>query len=102
MKHPILNHRSLMIRIITILLFSAFLSCGQSQSKNDAKNNEPEKPGADWKTLTGSDFSASYPPDWLLDESKNMGTSFIIYAHDGSGQRFRENINLMVQDLSSM
>lgn len=54
----------------------------------------------DWKTLTKSDFSISYPDSLQLDTSKLMDTSFFLFTKQTSAtDNFKENINLIVQDL---
>lgn len=43
-------------------------------------------------------YSIQYPKDWTLESSKKMGTAFILYAPE-SNSDFRENINMLTQDL---
>lgn len=54
-----------------------------------------------WKTLKTERFSIQYPPDWDLDQSGLMGTSFMLFSPlDSDLDEFRENVNLMIQDLT--
>ena len=54
----------------------------------------------DWNSLNKKDYSINYPKDWELNESRQMGTSFILFSPLSSQQdRFRENVNLVIQDL---
>ncbi len=54
-----------------------------------------------WKTLSESNYSIQYPEDWDLNQSRQMGISFILLTKQTSEQdQFRDNINLLIQDLS--
>ncbi|MGQ1786839.1 MULTISPECIES: PsbP-related protein [unclassified Saccharicrinis] len=54
------------------------------------------------KTLEKDKYSVNYPFDWDLDESGLHGASFILFSPILSGEdMFRENINLLIQDLSA-
>ena len=56
-----------------------------------------------WKTHSGDNYSIEYPDNWELDESGIMGSSFFIFSSlDSKDDNFRENVNLMIQDLSAM
>src|SRR5690606_13367283 len=56
----------------------------------------------DWKTLSEDNYTIEYPSDWTLDQSGRMGTTFIVMTDLVSADdRFRENINLIIQDLSA-
>jgi hypothetical protein len=53
------------------------------------------------KTLNENGYSVQYPDSWELNKSGQMGTSFILFSKPSSSQdQFRENVNLIVQDLS--
>lgn len=56
---------------------------------------------SDWNILKKESYKINYPKNWELNESGQMGTSFILlspmtYQKD----QFRENVNLLVQDLT--
>lgn len=55
----------------------------------------------DWHTFNKDNYSIEYPSNWELNESKRMGTIFILFSPSTSNKdQFRENINLIIQDLS--
>ncbi|MFN3196028.1 MAG: hypothetical protein ACE364_08780 [Chlorobiota bacterium] len=52
--------------------------------------------------LENEKFKIEYPSDWELDESGNMGTSFILFSPvDKLNENFNTNINLIIQDVSA-
>lgn len=54
-----------------------------------------------WKTYNGSNFSIQYPPSWEFSTPANIGVSFVLLSHlENNFDKFRENVNLMIQDLS--
>lgn len=56
--------------------------------------------GAENKILEETKYKITYPDDWQLDQSGIMGTSFILFSpRTDSTDLFRDNVNLMVQDL---
>ncbi len=56
-----------------------------------------------WKILQESNYSIKYPSNWQLNQSGQMGTSFILFSPTESAQdTFLENVNLLVQDLAGM
>lgn len=59
-------------------------------------------PADDWKTLSEANYTISYPAAWQLDQSKAMGTTFILFASGATAGMFRENVNLLIQDLTGM
>ncbi len=57
----------------------------------------------DWHTLDKSDCSITYPSNWELNESGLMGITFGLFSPQTSTEDlFRENVNLVVQDLTGM
>ncbi|PRY85882.1 PsbP-related protein [Mongoliibacter ruber] len=55
----------------------------------------------DWNTIEKDNYSINYPKDWELNESGQMGTSFILFSPLTSEKdQFKENVNLLVQDLT--
>jgi hypothetical protein len=86
-----------MIKILTTLLLFTFIACGQTKESNDkAKEAKPN-----WKTLDGIDYSIQYQADWELNKSGQMGTTFILFSPlETSQDKFRDNVNLLIQDLS--
>ena len=56
----------------------------------------------DWQSLTEDNYTIRYPEGWTLDQSGQMGTRFILLNPLSSAEdKFRENVNLIVQDLSA-
>jgi len=57
----------------------------------------------DWLTLTGDNYTVEYPATWEPDQSGVMGASFILFAPlESDEDQFRENVNLLIQDLTGM
>ncbi len=66
----------------------------QSQIKNVAKTESLKK-------LVHSDYTLDYTSDWELNQSGQMGTSFILFSQlESDTDKFKENINLVIQDLT--
>lgn len=85
---------------ITLLVFTslfiASFAIGQTANNSMATANQNN-----WKTLDESGYSVQYPTSWELNRSGQMGTSFMILAQLSSAQdKFRENVNLIIQDLT--
>jgi len=74
-------------RIIQLLFLSLFLLNSYAQELKD---------------FNAKDYSVKYPEDWTFDTSGQMNTSFIIFSKLEQNDTFRENVNLMIQDLSGM
>lgn len=80
-----------MKKLLVLILLSANIVLSQTKTKTT-----PE-----WKTLDGTEFSIQYPSNWTVDKSGQGGTSFILFApEDIMGDMFKENVNLLIQDLS--
>ncbi|MGQ1948381.1 hypothetical protein ACT3CD_14900 [Geofilum sp. OHC36d9] len=81
-------------------LIVALAACGQSSQIESKKDVKAETSGS-WISLDESDYSIQYPDTFNLDRSGQMGLSFILLSNQISQQdSFRENINLLIQDLS--
>jgi hypothetical protein len=53
-------------------------------------------------THSSSNYDIAYPSDWKSDTSKTMGTDLILFSSlTDSNDTFRENVNVLVQDLSA-
>lgn len=85
-------------------LFGFFLCAvmGNVYSLWAQPNKAPvSKSGIEWKTLQTPIFSIQYPSNWELKENVQTAIPFILFSPlEGAGDKFRENINLVVQDLS--
>ena len=56
----------------------------------------------EWNTLNEKDYSIQHPKSWELNKSGQMGTSFILLSQLSSdSDTFKENVNLIIQDLSA-
>jgi hypothetical protein len=77
-------------------IFISIVACGQTTNKTSVPNNQ-----VGLKTLKENGYSIQYPGSWDLNKSGQMGTSFILFSKPASLQdQFKENVNLIVQDLS--
>jgi len=55
-----------------------------------------------WDHLKKEKFQIKYPPSWEINEAGMMGTSLILLSPISNAEdTFRENVNLIVQDLSA-
>ncbi|MFD0964690.1 hypothetical protein ACFQ1O_11805 [Pseudofulvibacter geojedonensis] len=78
------------------ILIMSLTACYQNKS-NDSQTSVLDG----WKSIVDNNYSINYPSNWELDESGQMGTRFILFSPLSSDQdQFRENINLLIQDLS--
>jgi hypothetical protein len=78
-----------MLKNLTFIVFTSIFSNIIAQTESE------------WNSIDDSKYFINYPSDWELNNSGLMGTSFILFSPVSSSQdNFRENINLLVQDLS--
>jgi hypothetical protein len=55
-----------------------------------------------WSQLDKSEYSITYPSNWSLDASGQMGTQFFILSPlESETDKFKENVNLLKQDIPS-
>ncbi|MBS9774816.1 MAG: hypothetical protein KGV59_06650 [Tenacibaculum sp.] len=84
-----------------LTLITMFIACGKS-SKKEPKEAEVKIKKA-WKTLNEPNYSISYPDTLDLRKPGIMGSSLMLFSKPTSQQdRFRENVNLTIQNLSGM
>lgn len=82
----------LLLLAMNVLFFQA---CQSSSSGEDSGTS-------DWNEYSTGVFSIRYPKTWKLNEQPQEGVSFNILAPlDTEKDDFRENINLISQDLSA-
>lgn len=80
--------------INAVLIFNLF-AC--AQQVEEVKKETAKK---DWETFSDSNCEIQYPSDWEESTSGEYGTTFILYSpNEGPSDKFRENINFMIQDL---
>lgn len=89
-------------RVIGFFLFIITLTHCSSLSTNETKTNKVELIDK-WILLDESDYSIQYPDTFEINKTGQMGTSFVLLSRLTSSQdQFRENINLLTQDLSNL
>lgn len=89
-----MDDRMKRLNLTCIALLFSVVVLGQHMEKKST-----EIPNG-WKPFKGENFWMIYPEDWELNESGQMGTTFVILSPLSSEQdQFRENVNLLVQDL---
>lgn len=88
-----------MTRFLTPFLLFLLFGCGQTE--NQESETIKTKPIEGWKSLTENNYTIQYPPTWELNQSKEMGTNFVLFSPvENSEDQFRENVNLLIQDLT--
>ena len=53
-----------------------------------------------WNVYKASDYSVSFPADWVTDTSKIMGIDLFIFSPMEANDKFRENVNILKSDLN--
>jgi hypothetical protein len=87
--------------LFTLSLLFTLVSCGQSTGKKEKEEAKIQRIDG-WELLNEDDYSIQYPKDWELSQSGQMGTKFILFsALENDEDQFRENVNLISQDLGS-
>lgn len=72
---------------VSVFLFLLLPSIGNSQN---------------WETYSKDNYNIDYPNNWDLDDSGTMGSKFFIFSRLVSvADDFKENVNLITQDLSA-
>ncbi len=91
-----------MIRLyILLILILTANTIAFAQAQTDTTANEIDLP-SEWKTLEGDKFEIKYPPNWTVDKSGLMGSSFILFSElSDETDNFKENVNLLIQDLGA-
>jgi hypothetical protein len=96
--------------ILPLILLLPCLACGQTNNNRISDKPAPisnqqqiaDKPAtnSNWKQLDKPNYSIQYPGDWELEQSGTMGSVFAILAPlESKEDKFRENVNLVVEDL---
>lgn len=87
------------INLIALIVLVLSLTAS-AQNPTDSTENPVQNT---WRSLIESDYSIEYPPTWELQMPGLMGTSFILFSPVVSeDDQFRENVNMMVQDVSGL
>jgi len=92
-----------MKKIFTFISVVMLASCGQMDSKKEA--DVAATPAftapADWKTMQQENYSIQYPATWELSQPGQGGTLFqVVSPLESDSDKFRENINLVTEDLT--
>jgi len=75
--------------------FISLVACLSAQ--NTTQTDIPDT----WKAINENNYAIQYPDSFILDKTGQMGTTFILLSKQTSQQdMFRENVNLMIQDLT--
>jgi len=89
--------KSIIISALTLITLT-FYSYGNASSSVESN---AKKVADDWKTLNQTTYSIQYPSTWELNQSRERGTSFILFSPlESNEDKFKENVNLLVQDLT--
>jgi hypothetical protein len=90
----------LLIGLFTMSL--AFVAFGQSSEKALNTKKIYIKTPENWNILNEPNYSIQYPDSFDLVKSGQFGMSFILLSKQTSEKDlFRENVNLLIQDLTS-
>ncbi|MFY7787543.1 MAG: PsbP-related protein [Thermoflexibacteraceae bacterium] len=88
--------------ILIVLMLLTMAACGQNTTQHESNIENLQLTEKDWKILKNADYSIQYPPDWELNQSGQMGTSFAIFSPlENDKDQFKENVNLLIQDLTA-
>ena len=92
-----INKIKMTTKLLMALMFLTCIAYGQTpESSTTSKGTNPK-----WKTFDGINYSIQYPPEWELNQSGQMGTTLILFSALESNQdQFKENVNLLIQDLT--
>ena len=81
--------------LIFIFLVIFFLADSHAQNAKDSSLK--------WGTIDRYSYSLQYPSTWSTDTSKQLGTDLFIFSpKEPDTDKFRENVNVMVQDLKGL
>lgn len=84
-----------------ILFFILSLALwGNAQTVADTKSAPMPTTPANWARLTDSTYTLRFPATWNVDKSGLLGSRFFLFAPLDSNDTFRENFNLIINDMS--
>ena len=87
-------------KIMTLIILVSIFACAQTTNNQESEKNSEQTDG-NWKTFDNSNYEIQYPTKWELNQGGQMGTSFIIFSVlESENDKFKENVNLIIQDLS--
>jgi serine/threonine-protein kinase len=71
------------LKITTLFFLATMVASCQTKLEKYSKDN----------------YTISYPKNWKMNTSGQMGSEFIIFSEIEKNETFRENVNLLTQDL---
>ena len=85
---------------IILLLTLSLFSCQNTETSTTAPSTTASKAiPNNWQLTTSEGFNIHHPADWEVDLSGFMGSKFLLYLPEVEGDEFRENLNLITQQL---
>lgn len=92
------NKKSSLIILGILFINCVALSQEIKQNKKDSLSQWTEG----WNIVDDARFEVKYPPDWELSKNQ-QGSEFVLLSKLSSTEDvFRENVNLVIQDLAEM
>ncbi|MEO0582050.1 MAG: PsbP-related protein [Bacteroidota bacterium] len=80
------------------------VACGQTGTETNTDTSPIQTQAevtSDWQSLSFDQYTMTYPSDWEADTSGQLGTRFFIFSPlANESDAFRENVNLVIQDLT--
>lgn len=85
------------MKILLAFFLLAFHVCdAQTELKGDTIKKE-------WGSFKCNKYSISYPLDWKIDTSKQMGIDLFIFSQPESfNDKFRENVNVLASNVEGL
>lgn len=88
-----------MKKIFFPLIFTSIILSGCTGTATPAPTNTTDYSA--WNSYEGSNFSLKYPKDWTTDTSGTLWAKFFLYSPvEWANDPFKENVNLVTEDLS--
>ena len=78
--------------VILFLLVTGVFAKGQTSNVQDTS--------VEFQMIDREDYTIQFPVNWSIDTTKLMGADLVLFSQKRSdSDRFRENVNVMIQDL---
>ena len=98
--------------VLLVIVFTLGACSGESEIKEEIEDSvessqaevEELTIGADgWVEYDHKEYTVYAPQDWEMDVTGRMNTTFILFSpRDSKNDMFRENVNLVKEDISKM
>jgi hypothetical protein len=86
---------------VFIISFSSCANKAAISKTSKTERSESVKSSApDWKLYEGNGYKIEYPESWQLLTANNIGAEFIVMPSEQTNPTFKDNFNLMIQDLA--